>query len=131
MRLSPADDQETSMPVTVPYLQKHVFCRCGQAVSGLAESTLTARPQQPRGETLTKEWWIVSAELAILLRAVGSPVLRFGDMHLWGRSTPGLPLQDDLQLLGAISPRSRPMSLRPGSPPALLAQPQRHASHAL
>lgn len=58
------------------------------------------------------EWWIVSAELALKLRAAGSPVLRFGDMHLWGRSAPRLPLQDDLQLLGAIGPRSRHTSLQ-------------------
>ena len=118
------------MPATVQYLQKHVFCRCGQAVSGLADSALTTRPQRPRSEALTKEWWIVSAELALKLRAAGSPVLRFGDMHLWGRSTPRLPLQDDLQLLGAIGPRPRHTGLRSGSSQAQLAQPQCRVPHA-
>jgi hypothetical protein len=79
-----------------------VFCRCGRAVSGLAESGLIARPEVPSSEVEVREWWLVSADLAARLRAKQCPVIQFHELYMWGREATGIELEDDRDLIAAI-----------------------------
>jgi hypothetical protein len=90
------------MSATARYLKDHVYFRCGQAVSRLCEAGLLARPELASSETEIGEWWLVSPELAGRLQAAGLPVLRFYELHLWGRSASGSPLTDDVDLRAAL-----------------------------
>jgi hypothetical protein len=78
-------------------VQRHVFTRCGQAVTRLAEAGLVPWPVVPDSEREVGEWWLVSDDLAGRLRGAGHPVLRFGELNLWGRASGGAP-QDDPEL---------------------------------
>lgn len=84
------------------YIRRNVLCRCGQAVTCLAEAGLIQWPVQFESEFEVNEWWLVSDELAERLRSAGVPVLRFGELNMWGRSAAGTPLRDDAQLASAI-----------------------------
>lgn len=84
------------------YLGRHVFGRCGQAVSRLAEAGLVPRPELPSSEDQIHEWWLVSAELADRLHAAGLPVLQFGELRMWGRYSRGGALEDDEELIAAV-----------------------------
>jgi hypothetical protein len=86
------------------YLSRHVFGRCGQAVSRLAEAGLVPRPELASSEDQIHEWWLVSAELAERLHAAGLPVLQFAELHMWGRFSSGGALEDDAELIAAVHP---------------------------
>lgn len=86
------------------YIKRNVFCRCGQAVSRLAEAELIPRPEMPSSEREVLEWWLVTPELSAKLRTAGLPVLGFGELHIWGRAETAGALTDDLDLIGAIGP---------------------------
>jgi len=91
------------------YIEQNVFCRCGQAVSRLAESGLVARPEMPDSETEIREWWLVSPDAARALRAAGQPVLQFCELYLWGRTQAPGPLKDDPALAQAAQPAEPPV----------------------
>jgi hypothetical protein len=84
-------------------LREHVFFRCGQAVSRLYEAGLVERPEVADSETEIREWWLVSPDLAERLQAAGQPVLRFHELHMWGRSSTQSSLRDDLELQRALA----------------------------
>ena len=84
-------------------LDKHVFHRCGRAVSRLVESGLVPRPEMPTSEAEVHEWWLVSAPLAAALRERGAPVLEFCELSMWGRAETGSPLEKDADLAAALS----------------------------
>lgn len=86
------------------YIRRHVFGRCGQAVTRLAEAGLVEWPAQAGSEAEVNEWWLVSDPLATRLREAGVPVLRFGELNMWGRSAAGTELREDLQLASAMRP---------------------------
>jgi hypothetical protein len=90
------------------YIEQHVYCRCGQAVSGLVAAELVARPEMPSSEPEVREWWLVSPELADKLRAAQQPVLRFHELNMWGRAATGAALEDDEDLAAAIGPLPAP-----------------------
>jgi len=84
-------------------IEKHVFHRCGRAVSRLAEAGLVPRPEMPTSEAEVHEWWLVSAQLAAALRERGAPVLEFCELSMWGRAETGSPLEKDADLAAALS----------------------------
>lgn len=90
------------MSTITKYIEDNVLCRCGQAVTRLAESGLIEWPPVPNSEVEINEWWLVTDALAAKLRAAQLPVIRFGELNLWGRSSTAPHLQDDLELVGAI-----------------------------
>lgn len=90
---------------TLQYIEQHVFCRCGQAVSRLAEEGIVDRTAFPSSETEVNEWWLVSTELAERLKAARLPVVQFGELSMWGRTGCSRTLSDDVELIGAIAAR--------------------------
>lgn len=84
-------------------LRQHVFGRCGQVVSRLAEAGLIRWPVQAASEEEVCEWWLVSDALAPRLREAGMPVLHFGELNMWGRSAAGTDLHDDMPLAAALA----------------------------
>lgn len=98
------------------HIKENVYCRCGQAVSRLAEREMIPRPELPTSESEIHEWWLVSAALARKLRAARMPVLTFAELNLWGRMSTGVALEDDVQLLAAIG-STAPKGKRRGSRP--------------
>jgi len=99
-------------------LDKHVFHRCGRAVSRLVESGLVPRPEMPTSEAEVHEWWLVSAQLAAALRERGAPVLEFCELSMWGRAETGSPLEKDADLAAALSglrSAARPLRRAPRS----------------
>jgi hypothetical protein len=84
-------------------IDKHVFHRCGRAVSRLVEAGLVPRPEMPTSEAEVHEWWLVSAPLAAALRERGAPVLEFCELSMWGRAETGTPLEQDADLAAALS----------------------------
>lgn len=84
-------------------IDKHVFHRCGRAVSRLAEAGLVPRPEMPSSEVEVHEWWLVSPPLGAKLRERGAPVLEFCELAMWGRAGTGVPVQDDADLAAALS----------------------------
>lgn len=95
-------DKAAHAPSAARYVKDHVLGRCGQAVTRLAEAGLIEWPMQAGSEVEVREWWLVSDELAARLRDAGLPVLRFGELNLWGRAASGVPLRDDLDLAAAM-----------------------------
>jgi hypothetical protein len=90
------------VPSVARYLQQHVLGRCGRAVTQLAAAGLIEWPALQDGEREVHEWWLVSDELAGRLERAGQPVLRFGELNMWGRGTAGGELREDLDLAGAL-----------------------------
>ncbi len=90
------------MSTITKYIEDHVLCRCGQAVTRLAEAGLIEWPPVPNSEVEINEWWLVTDALAAKLRAAQLPVIRFGELNMWGRSSTAPHLHDDLELVGAI-----------------------------
>jgi hypothetical protein len=84
-------------------IDRHVYMRCGRAVSRLAESGLVPRPEMASSEAEVHEWWLVSPALGVALRERGAPVLGFCELAMWGRSGTGVPLEDDAELAAALS----------------------------
>jgi hypothetical protein len=84
-------------------LDKHVFHRCGRAVSRLVETGLAPRPEMPTSEAEVHEWWLVSAPLGAKLRERGAPVLEFCELSMWGRAETGVPVEQDADLAAALS----------------------------
>ena len=99
---TPPPSAATHPASAVRYIRRHVFGRCGHAVSQLAEAGLVEWPAQAGSEVEVGEWWLVSDELATRLRETGVPVLRFAELNMWGRSAAGTELRDDLQLADAM-----------------------------
>ena len=102
--MAPRVAKKRRVPALKRYVGKHVYGRCGQAVTRLAEAGLVPRPELPSSEDESHEWWLVSAELAQHLRAAGLPVLQFGELHMWGRYASGGALEDDEELVAAVHP---------------------------
>jgi len=103
------------------YIKENVFCRCGQAVSLLATSQLVPRPELATSESEIYEWWLVSPDLAAKLRAARLPVLQFGELNMWGRTTTGVPLEDDVLVIAALGEaptrtKARRATTRPQQP---------------
>lgn len=90
------------------YIAENVYCRCGQAVTRLAESGLLARPALPDSETEIREWWLVSPFAALALRDAGQPVVQFCELYMWGRTQAPGPLEDDPELARAAEPAEQP-----------------------
>jgi hypothetical protein len=86
------------------YIAQNVYCRCGQAVTRLAESGLIPRPPMPDSETEVHEWWLVSPLAAQKLRSAGEPVVQFAELYMWGRTQAPGPLADDAALAEAARP---------------------------
>ena len=84
-------------------VDKHVFHRCGRAVSRLVEAGLAPRPEMPTSEREVHEWWLVSPPLAEKLRERGAPVLEFCELSMWGRAETGAPVEQDADLAAALS----------------------------
>lgn len=84
-------------------IDKHVFHRCGRAVSRLTEAGLVSRPEMVSSEAEVHEWWLVSPALGAKLRERGAPVLEFCELAMWGRAGTGVPVQDDADLAAALS----------------------------
>jgi hypothetical protein len=84
-------------------IDKHVFHRCGRAVSRLVEAGLAPRPEMPMSEREVHEWWLVSPPLAEKLRERGAPVLEFCELAMWGRAGTGVPVGEDADLAAALS----------------------------
>lgn len=80
----------------------HVYGRCGRAVTRLADAGLLPAPELPVSELEIREWWLVSPLLAERLRAAGMPVVEFAELRMWGRTTAGRSLADDLELQAAL-----------------------------
>jgi hypothetical protein len=83
-------------------LREHLLGRCGQVVTRLAEAGLVDWPVLPESEREIREWWLVSDELAARLRAAGLPVLRFGELNMWGRASTDRDLAEDFELIGLL-----------------------------
>jgi len=83
-------------------IKDNVLCRCGQAVTRLAESGLIQWPVLANSEQEVNEWWLVTDALAAGLRAAQQPVIRFGELNMWGRSSTSPDLSGDPVLVGAI-----------------------------
>lgn len=83
-------------------IKDNVLCRCGQAVTRLAEAGLIQWPDMPSGEMEVNQWWLVTDTLAARLLAAKQPVIRFGELNMWGRSSTSADLKDDPDLAGAI-----------------------------
>lgn len=99
-------------------IERHLFHRCGRAVSRLVEAGLVPRPEMPTSEAEVHEWWLVSAQLAAALRERGAPVLEFCELSMWGRAETGTPLEKDTDLAAALSglrAAVRPLRWVPGS----------------
>jgi hypothetical protein len=90
------------------YIAENVWCRCGQAVSRLAQGGLIPRPELPDSETEVHEWWLVSPLAAQKLRAAGEPVVQFCELYLWGRTQAPGPLNADPALAEAARPAEPP-----------------------
>lgn len=90
------------VPTLSRYIQQHVLGRCGQAVTRLVESGLVEWPAFSGDDTDICEWWLVSDELADRLREAHLPVLRFGELNMWGRTSVGTDMSEDLELVGAV-----------------------------
>lgn len=84
------------------YIRENLFCRCEQVVSRLAASSLIPHHEIFPGEYEVPEWWLVSQDLANRLRAADLPILRFGELYIWGRSNIGIPPEHDMELICAI-----------------------------
>lgn len=88
------------------YIKENMFCRCGQVVSRLAANNLIPRYEMFPSESEVQEWWLVSQDLAEKLCAADLPVVRFGELYMWGRSAVGIPLEYDMELICAIDMQS-------------------------
>lgn len=95
-------------------LNSHLRGRCGQAVSALVAAGLLARPELSISESEIYEWWLVSPELSEQLRKLRAPTLQFCELHMWGRTQTGVPVEQDPTLIEALrglgSPRAAPPS---------------------
>jgi hypothetical protein len=90
------------------YIAENVYCRCGQAVTRLAEGGLIPRPEMPDSETEVHEWWLVSPRAARALREAGEPVVQFAELYMWGRTQAPGPLASDPAIAEAARPPEPP-----------------------
>lgn len=81
------------------FIRNNVLCRCGQAVTRLAQASLLEWPVECASESEVNQWWLVTDALASRLRAASQPVIRFGELNMWGRSSTSTKLEDDPELL--------------------------------
>lgn len=101
------------------YIRENLFCRCDRVITRLAASDLIPRQDIFPDEDEVSEWWLVSRDLAVRLRAASLPVVRFGELYFWGRSGIGMAPENDLELICAIE--LLPSRQMPGMAPSSAA----------
>lgn len=90
------------MSTAKQFINDNVLCRCGQAVSLLAQAGLLKWPGDVSSESEVNQWWMVTDALADRLKRCSQPVIRFGELNMWGRSSTSASLEDDADLLRAV-----------------------------